>query len=296
MPPVIELDGLTKRYGKLLAVDRVSLRVEAGTVFGLLGPNGAGKSTLVKMTLSVVRPSEGSARLFGEHAGSSRSRRRVGFLPEAMRLPDFLNGRQFLRFMAGMSGLPRSVARERIPRLLAEAQLDGFPKLPLKDYSKGMQQRLGLAQALLHDPDVLFLDEPTEGLDPLGRKQFRDLLVALKTKGKTIFLNSHLLSEVEQICDRLVILNHGRIAREGSVADFTEVRGAWRLRVAEASRPAATTILGQASEANGFRIQARDTAELNACLDRLRAAGVQIEELVRERASLEDSFIEVVQS
>lgn len=296
MPPVIELDGLTKRYGKLLAVDAVSLRVEAGAVFGLLGPNGAGKSTLVKMILSVVRPTAGNARLFGEPADNSQARRRVGFLPEAIRLPDFLTGRQFLRFMAGMSGLPRSVARERIPKLLAEAQLDAFPSLPVRDYSKGMQQRLGLAQALLHDPDLLFLDEPTEGLDPLGRKQFRDLLVGLKTKGKTIFLNSHLLSEVEQVCDRLVILNHGRIAREGTVAEFTEVRGAWWLRVADASREAAAAVLGQAAEASGFRIQARDTAELNSYLDRLRSAGVEIEELIRERASLEDSFIEVVQS
>lgn len=296
MPPVIELDGLTKHYGRLLAVDAVSLRVEAGTVFGLLGPNGAGKSTLVKMILSVVRPTAGNARLFGGPADNSQARRRVGFLPEAMRLPDFLSGRQFLRFMAGMSGLPRSAARERIPKLLAEAQLDAFPSLPVRDYSKGMQQRLGLAQALLHDPDLLFLDEPTEGLDPLGRKQFRDLLVGLKTKGKTIFLNSHLLSEVEQVCDRLVILNHGKIAREGTVAEFTEVRGAWRLRVTEASRDAAATILGQADDASGFRIHARDTAELNACLDRLRSVGVEIEELIRERASLEDSFIEVVRS
>lgn len=296
MSPALELDGLTKHYGKLPAVDGVSLKVEPGMVFGLLGPNGAGKSTLVKMALSVVRPTSGVARLFGAPSHSPAARRRVGYLPEVMRLPEFLSGRGFLRLMAGLSGVPRAVARERIPKLLAEAQLDGFPRLPLKDYSKGMTQRLALAQALLHDPDLLFLDEPTEGLDPLGRKQFRELLEVLKARGKTIFLNSHLLSEIELVCDRIVILHHGRIVREGTVAEFTEVRGAWRLHVTENSRQAAASVLGQPISNDGFRLQARDTAELNALLDRLRAAGVEIEELARERASLEDFFIEVVKS
>ncbi len=296
MPPVLEVEGLKKTYrgwfGKpLYAVDGVSLSIDPGTVFGLLGPNGAGKSTLVKMLLSVVRPTSGQARIFGEPVEHPRTRRRIGFLPEQMRLPDFVTARQFLRLMARLSGCP--VDGPRIDGLLERVQLQRFPRMAVRNYSKGMQQRLGLAQALLHDPDLLFLDEPTEGLDPLGRKEFRDLLVELKEKGKTIFLNSHLLGEIEQVCDRIVILNRGRIIRQGTVQEFTEVRGAYRLNVSPATKAAAEKLLG-APDGEGFVVKAAGPPELNVIIDQLRAAGVEIEELRREKESLEDFFVEVV--
>lgn len=299
---VIETTGLSKTYSHLWrkpahALAGVSLRIEPGAIFGLLGQNGAGKTTLVKILLGLVRPTRGSARVLGNPPWRARMRRRIGYLPEQMRLPEYLRAQNFLRYMGELNGVRRSALKQRIPTLLELVGLPGERKL-LKEYSKGMQQRLGLAQALINEPDLLFLDEPTEGLDPLGRKQVRDLLTSLRAAGKTIFLNSHLLSEIELVCDRVMILNRGAAVREGTPAEFMRHTGEYRIRVAEATDAARAAVAGLLPQARWEERSVvgspRDRAQLNALIDRLRAAQVEIEAVEPVRSSLEEFFIEVV--
>jgi ABC-2 type transport system ATP-binding protein len=300
--PAIETEDLHKKYVTLRrkeipALTGVSLSVERGTVFGLLGPNGAGKTTLVKILLGLADATSGYARLLGGNPGDTKARRRIGYLPEQMRLPDYIKGPAFLRYMGRLNGVPSSTLKTRIPQLLEQVGLGGVKK-PAKAYSKGMLQRLGLAQALLNDPELLILDEPTDGLDPLGRKQVRDLLLALKAAGKTIFLNSHMLSEVEQVCDRVVILHQGLVARAATPDEFTRGSGEYIVRVAEvndAVRAAAASVASAGTWQDGaLRFSPRDRGQLNALVDRLRAVPVEIESVEPVKNSLEQFFLKVV--
>lgn len=227
----IETNRITKDYGDGRGVRGVSLRVEAGEAFGFLGPNGAGKSTLVKMLVGLIEPTAGSARLFGMAAGSVEARRVIGYLPELFRYPHWLTGEEVLRFHAELCGLDRVSAKQRIFRLLDEVGIGSRGKDRIKSYSKGMQQRLGLASALLGDPEIVFLDEPASALDPVGRYEVRELLLRLRGKGKTIFLNSHLLEDVEMLCDRIALLNNGSILANGPIQDVLRSRNVWRVRV-----------------------------------------------------------------
>ncbi len=302
MAPAVEAENLGKTYKRMFrkpapALEGASLRVEQGTIFGLLGANGAGKTTLVKILLSLVPPTQGSARVLGRAPGDSAMRRRVGYLPEQMRMPEYMRAATFLTYMGKLNGVSPDALQKRIPALLEQVGLPGEKKT-IKEYSKGMQQRLGLAQALVNDPDLLFLDEPTEGLDPVGRKQVRDLLVALRAAGKTIFLNSHLLSEIELVCDRVLILNRGKVAREGTPAELTRKKGEYRITVGEAGAAArdAVAVLDGDAQWTGSTVSflPESRAQLNAVIDRLRAAHVEIESIEAVRTSLEDSFIQVV--
>ncbi|HEY6065243.1 MAG TPA: ABC transporter ATP-binding protein, partial [Thermoanaerobaculia bacterium] len=201
MASVIEAEGLRKvyrsRFGtrRVTALDGIDLSVGPGEVFGLLGPNGAGKTTAVKILLGLTRPTEGSARLFGVPVADPKSRRRVGYLPEGHRFPGYLTARQTLSIFGRMSGMDRAALKPRIPELLARVRLSDWADVKVKKFSKGMTQRLGLASALVHDPEVLLLDEPTDGVDPVGRREIRDLLRDEAARGRAILLNSHLLSE-----------------------------------------------------------------------------------------------------
>jgi ABC-2 type transport system ATP-binding protein len=300
--PAIETQDLHKKYVTLRrkeipALNGVSLSVERGSVFGLLGPNGAGKTTLVKILLGLADATNGSARLLGTDPGNTKVRRRIGYLPEQMRLPDYIKGPAFLRYMGRLNGVPSSILKTRIPQLLEQVGLGGVKK-PAKAYSKGMLQRLGLAQALLNDPELLILDEPTDGLDPLGRKQVRDLLLALKAAGKTIFLNSHMLSEVEQVCDRVVILHQGLVARAATPAEFTRGTGEYLVRVAtvnDAVRAAASAVASAGTwHESTLRFAPRDRAELNMLVDKLRAVPAEIESIEPVKNSLEQFFLKVV--
>lgn len=300
--PAIETHDLHKKYitlrrKEIPALNGVSLRVECGTIFGLLGPNGAGKTTLVKILLGLAPPTSGSASLLGSNPGDTFARRRIGYLPEQMRLPDYIKAPAFLRYMGRLNSVPSATLKKRIPLLLEQVGLGGVKK-PAKAYSKGMQQRLGLAQALLNDPELMILDEPTDGLDPLGRKQVRDLLLGLRAEGKTIFLNSHMLSEVEQVCDRVVILHQGLVAREATPDEFTRGSGEYVIRVAEvndAVRSAAAAVAdGGTWQDSALRFAPRDRAHLNALVDRLRAVPVEIEAIEPLRNSLEQFFLKVV--
>ncbi|MDP3962883.1 MAG: ABC transporter ATP-binding protein [bacterium] len=224
--PAIEISGLIKRYavgdGDFTAVDGISLRVEHGDVFGFLGPNGAGKTTTMKMLVGLAQPDEGWIRILGGTPKDPGVRQKIGFMPETPAFYAHLTGREFLSFAAGLFSLPIDGMSGRIPELLGRVGLGVFADVAARKYSKGMVQRLGLAQALVNDPDILFLDEPLDGLDPLGRAEVKKLLLELKHAGKTIFFNSHILADVEEICDHLAIIDHGKIVSAGSVG---EVKG-----------------------------------------------------------------------
>jgi len=210
----IATDALHRTFGETVAVESLTLRVERGEVFGFLGPNGAGKTTSLKMLLGLVRPTGGSGTVLGRPLGDRAVRAKLGFLPEHFRFHDWMTGRELLRFHGRLHGLGGRDLEARIDRLLARVDLVDAAERAVQGYSKGMLQRIGIAQALVNDPELVFLDEPTSGLDPLGRLLVRDLIRELKARGTAVFLNSHLLGEVEATCDRVVFLNHGRVLAE----------------------------------------------------------------------------------
>ncbi|MBB3111884.1 ABC-2 type transport system ATP-binding protein [Paenibacillus phyllosphaerae] len=227
----IEARGLTKQYDNGRGCRDVTIQVGKGEAFGFLGPNGAGKSTFVKMLVGLITPTSGTANLLGEPIGTLASKRLIGYLPELYRYQEWLSGEEVVRLHAKLCGVDRSVARHRIPQLLEEVGIGRRGSDRVKHYSKGMQQRLGLACALVGDPPIVFLDEPSSALDPIGRREVRRILERLKAQGKTIFLNSHLLEDVEALCDRMALLNNGQILRHGQVSEVLQTRTRWRFKV-----------------------------------------------------------------
>jgi ABC-2 type transport system ATP-binding protein len=229
--PAIEACGLSKTFGERMAVDELMLTVERGEIFGFLGPNGAGKTTSIKMLLGLIKPNAGSGRLLGSPLGDHRIRARVGFLPEHFRFHEWLTAREFLDLHAGLYGMPEERSRNRIPELLERLGLLSHSNKALGEFSKGMLQRIGLAQALLNNPDLIFLDEPTSGLDPIGRVLVRDIIRELRQQGSTVFLNSHLLGEVEVTCDRVAFIKHGQVVRMSSLQTLEKGNLTVELRV-----------------------------------------------------------------
>ncbi len=294
----IEVRDLFKNYKTTPALQGVSLSVEQGEIYGFLGQNGAGKTTLVKILLSLVRASGGTASLLGREVPNVASRERVGYLPEDHRFPDYHTAASLLDFLGALSGMPLADRRRRIPEALDQVALLPHRDQKIRTFSKGMRQRLGIAQAVLHDPEVVFLDEPTDGVDPIGRKNIRQQILDLKSRGKTVFINSHLLGEVEMICDRVAILSKGRLLREGRVVDLTRSVNAWEIRV-EGRIPDET--MGEIRKAfpevkavrGGLDAELPDAASLNRLIDFLRARGLLIVHVAS--ATLEDVFMRVVQ-
>jgi ABC-2 type transport system ATP-binding protein len=300
----IQTEQLTKTYrGRLRrfevrAVDGVSLAIPRGASFGLLGPNGAGKTTFVKMLLSVVRPTRGLAKIFGHDARAIASRRSVGYLPENHRFPTYMTGAGMLDFYAALSGMTARDRKRRIPELLDLVGLEQkWGGVRLKKYSKGMLQRLGLAQALMHSPSLLILDEPSDGVDPVGRIHIREILRSLEERGVTIFLNSHLLAEVELFCREVAILNRGQVALIGKVKELTAGQG-YRLtaagvpeRLAEELRAKAAAFAARDGLVE-FRFPTRQ--EANEAVDLLRAERCQIESISRTTSTLEEVFVRTV--
>jgi len=226
--PAIRIDNLAKTYrggwwkkSGVAALRGLSLEVREGEVFGFLGPNGAGKTTTIHLLLDLMRPTSGAAYVFDRPAGDATVRRRLGYLPESVNLHDYRSGRGLLEFYAALTGIPSAARAARIDRLLALLKLEEAADRSVTKYSKGMLQRLGFAQALLHEPDLIILDEPTSSLDPVGRKEFRDILLELKRQGKTVFISSHILSEVESVCDRVAILAKGELVRVGTLQELS---------------------------------------------------------------------------
>lgn len=228
---VIRTERLTKQYGSGRGCHDITLTVGSGEAFGFLGPNGAGKSTFVKSLVGLIFPTSGSGALFGAPIGSLEARAHIGYLPELYRYQEWLTGEEVLWLHAKLCKLDHAYARRRIAALLTDVGIGKRGRDRVKQYSKGMQQRLGLACALLNDPKLLFLDEPASALDPIGRHEVRVMLKELRGAGKTIFLNSHLLEDVEMLCDRVALLNNGRILTQGAVEDVLQEKSRWTLRV-----------------------------------------------------------------
>jgi ABC-2 type transport system ATP-binding protein len=218
----VEFRAQNSGKGPKVAVKDLNLRVQAGEVFGFLGPNGAGKTTTMNVLLGFVNATGGEAFLFGVNVREPIARQRIGYLPELTYYYKFLTAEELLRFYARIFGISRAEADRRIEQLLKLVELDSARKRPIKTYSKGMQQRVGLAQALINNPDLLILDEPTSGLDPLGRMKVREIIQRLKNEGKTVFFSSHELGEVETVCDRVAIINQGELKVEGRVTDLVQ--------------------------------------------------------------------------
>jgi len=318
---LIETHNLRKTFGDTVAVDSLTLSVGAGEVFGFLGPNGAGKTTTVKMLLGLVEPTSGEARLLDHRPGDPAIMGRVGFLPEQFHFPSWLTAADFLDVHGRLYGLPAAERRARIPRLLARVGLADRARSKLGEYSKGMMQRVGLAQALLNDPVLVFLDEPTSGLDPLGRREVRDLIHELRAAGVTVFLNSHFLSEVEVTCDRVAIVKRGRVVRIGTLADLTRQTTEVEIRAAGLSTELVAGLERWGRVISDFRLWIADSASpirdpqstirnsdvvrltltvanedvLPEIADYLVQGGARVYALAPQRISLEDLFMRVME-
>ena len=303
MDYAIETTGLGKTYRATLrrnreirALSDLTLQVPRGVKFGLLGANGAGKTTFVKILTSAVHASSGSATLLGVDIRDVESRRPVGYLPENHRFPTYFTGRGMLDFYAALSGLDAAERKRRIPELLDLVGLKDWSDVQIKKYSKGMLQRLGLAQALMHKPQLLLLDEPTDGVDPVGRRDVRKILDSLADKGVTIFINSHLLSEVESFCEYVAILKRGRLALEGKVSTLIAGRGYQVVAtnvaddVLQEVRSSIQFTLSQSEDRTTFHVSNRE--EANLLLDKIRWGGASVESMTASSSSLEDVFIE----
>jgi ABC-2 type transport system ATP-binding protein len=298
--PVIETGTLVKQYGRIEALRGVTLKVEKGEIFGLLGQNGAGKTTMVKIFLSITKPSSGTATLLDEPVGTARVRKRVGYLPEDHRFPDYHTGYSLLQYYGALLTVPRAERRRRADEMLELVGLKGRKHYKIRTYSKGMKQRLGIAQAIFHDPEVIFLDEPTDGVDPVGRKEIRALMQDLKTQGKTIFLNSHLLGEVELICDRVGILEKGELIREGDITSLTQQRGLFLIGLAPGQAFPHADIAKQGYQVNPsgdlWEVALLDGQSIDPIVDLLRSRGLSLRHLMEKRQTLEDLFVETVEA
>ena len=293
---VIQTRSLRKRFGAKLAVADLSLSVEQGEVFGFLGPNGAGKTTSLKMLLGLVEATAGKGTVLGAPIGDRETRRRVGFLPEHFRFQEWLTGRELLHFHGRLVGLRGSELNSRADELLARVDLLDAAHRAVKTYSKGMMQRVGLAQALLARPELVFLDEPTSGLDPLGRLLVRDIIRELKAGGTTVFLNSHLLGEVEATCDRVVFVKAGRTVHELCLTDEGGVDVELRTGPIDEDVRHALAVLGAPKPGTDgrVRLQVDDEESLPEIARLLVRHGVALYEMKAARKSLEAWFLEVM--
>jgi ABC-2 type transport system ATP-binding protein len=294
----IQTRGLRKTFGNKVAVEGLTLEVHRGEVFGFLGPNGAGKSTSIKMLLSLVAPTGGEAQVLGRPVGDVETRRKVGFLPEHFRFHEWLTASELLHLHGRLYRIPTNRLRERAAALLELVGLTAHHDKPLRAFSKGMLQRIGVAQALLNDPELIFLDEPTSGLDPIGRRLVRDIIKAQRERGATVFLNSHLLSEVEITCDRVAFIKRGAVLETRSTQAWGEPETTLLLR---ARRLGPETISGAAqwasctrAEGECFTLRVASMDVVPELLRYLLGRGVDVYELTPQRLSLEERFLQVV--
>ena len=317
----VDLRDVTKIYRRRVhALRGIEMRVHSGEIFGLLGPNGAGKTTLVKIMMTVVRPNRAKGTVLGRPMGNKTALARIGYLPEHARFPGYLTGRQALEFYAALAKVGRRARKERAGQLLETVGLSEAADLKLATYSKGMAQRLGIAQAIINDPDLVVLDEPTDGVDPVGRREIRQILVNLRAMGTTVFVNSHLLGELEMVCDRVAILVAGLVVRQGTMDELTKdrcyyeidvdapsggkvtaaIRAALGVKLKAAKKGGAalrgTLPSGQTVELTGgqLHVDGIDAAPIQPILDALRGADLIVRAVRPIRQSLEELFIETV--
>ncbi len=302
----IDLVDVTKTYaGRVHALQGVSMQVRRGEIFGLLGPNGAGKSTLVKIMTTIVRATTANGTVLGAPVGHRPTLARVGYLPEHHRFPQYLTGRQCVEFFGAMSLMRRAARRTRAAEMLEVVGMSAWADRRVGTYSKGMQQRTGLAAALVNDPELVILDEPTDGVDPVGRREIRDVLLAMREQGRTVFLNSHLLGEVEQLSDRVAIMLKGKVVRQGSTSELTHESRMWRVIIdraapAWASEFGVVSLLaddGRTPLADGrvvIEFKSDAVERVQELIDRLRAERIAILGVREARESLEDLFMRLV--
>lgn len=315
----IDLHDVRKIYrGRVHALSGIEMQVRRGEVFGLLGPNGAGKSTLVKIIMSVVRPTRAVGTVLGKPVAHKGTLARIGYLPENHRFPRYLTGRQVLDFFGALAKVDRRTRKKRAAELLQTVGMIGAADRKIATYSKGMAQRIGLAQALMNDPDLILLDEPTDGVDPAGRRDIREMLNRLRSEGKTVFVNSHLLSELEMVSDRVAILVGGRVARQGTIDELTMAKQRYEIEIAADPalpdvlrhavanvvhdlRPAPPAMRGRLAngswvelQGNTLRLGTTEPAEIQAILDAIRGDGLLVRRVQIIRPSLEDLFIDAV--
>lgn len=293
---VIETDRLRKEFGSKVAVADLTLRVRAGEVFGFLGPNGAGKTTSMKMLLGLVHPTSGKGMVLGRPVGDLAARRDIGFLPEHFRFHDWMTGREFLVFHGQLHGIERRELNTRIDELLDRVDLADAAGRKLHEYSKGMQQRIGLAQALLNRPRLIFLDEPTSGLDPIGRILVRDIVLKLRKDGVTVFFNSHILTDIEAICDRVVFLKRGRVIQESRLADRNRIELELKLGAIDDGLIEVLATYGSVMERNGttLRLEIPDESCIPDITRRLVERNVPVYRVAAIKRSLEAEFIDVM--
>lgn len=303
---VIEIIQLTKDYEvgflkkrKVRALDHLSLEVRRGEIFGFLGPNGAGKTTTLKLLMRLIYPTEGAARILGRPIDDVATRSRIGYLPENPYFYDYLSGRELLEYTAALFGVPDEAASARGKELLDLVGLDpDSSNRQLRKYSKGMLQRIGIAQALVNNPEIVFMDEPMSGLDPIGRREVRDLLLSLRAQGKTVFFSSHILSDVEALCDRAAILSRGKLVRCGTVHELTGIEDSALEVVAIGIEPEAlgrfsqmlSSLQSAAATPNGVHLVLRDESEIDDTLALIHDCGGKLVSINPRRASLEDVF------
>jgi len=309
---VIDIVDLTKDYEvgflkkrKVRALNQLNLEVRRGEIFGFLGPNGAGKTTTLKLLMRLIYPTQGSARILGEPIEDVSTRARIGYLPENPYFYDYLSGRELLEYTAALFGIPSEQAKARRKDLLSLVGLDSErANRQLRKYSKGMLQRIGIAQALVNDPEIVFMDEPMSGLDPNGRREVRDLLLALRAQGKTVFFSSHILSDVEALCDRAAILSRGKLLRCGTVHELTGIEdtavevvalGIEQSDLGKFSQMV-SSLQSASATPNGVHLVLADDSEIDHTLSLIRECGGKLISVNPRRASLEDIFADTEQA
>lgn len=295
----LRIEGLRKEYGLTLALDGINLTVNRGEVFGFLGPNGAGKTTAVKICLDLARPTAGTVQLLGRPAADWRARARVGFLPEHFRFQEWLTALEFMDVHGRLHGIPQPERRRRAHELLELVDLGRHAHRRLRDFSKGMLQRVGLAQALINQPELVFLDEPTSGLDPLGRRLVREIIQDLRRRGTTVFLNSHLLSEIEVTCDRVAFIRRGRVVHSGPLRDLLAAETEVEVRL-EPGTPLPLGDLaarGWPAVGDGDRISVhlRDEEHVPDLVAWMVEHGLRLRAVTPRRRSLEEAFLRLME-
>ncbi|MBI2956304.1 MAG: ABC transporter ATP-binding protein [Acidobacteria bacterium] len=306
MAAVLRFEAVSKRYVSrrglrrisVQALDELNLEVEPGEIFGFLGPNGAGKTTALHLLMGLIFPDRGRGTVFGLPFGHRHAHRRIGFLPENLAFYRYLTPVQLLRYFGRLNDVPADELERRIPELLGRLKLDEAVRRPVGGFSRGMLQRVGLAQVLIHDPDLLVLDEPTSGLDPLGRRLVRQLLLELKARGKTVFLSSHLLSEIELVSDRVGVVDRGRLRRIGSVRGLLEASQRVELIVRGASAALLDSLRQQGAEVaerDHLHRIVLDRSQQRPAIERLWQEGGEVLSLVPARSTIEDFFVEAIE-
>ncbi|RNC81159.1 MAG: ABC transporter ATP-binding protein [Phycisphaera sp.] len=297
----IDLENVAKTYKTPLresihALRGIDMKVHRGEVFGLLGPNGAGKSTLVKILMTVIRPSKCQGTVLGQPVGDKHTLMKVGYLPEHHSFPPYLTGRQLIEFFGAMNNIKRTDRKRRAGELLELVGMKDWGKKKLRSYSKGMRQRIGIAQALINDPDLVLLDEPTDGVDPVGRRDIRDILDRLRDEGKTVFVNSHILSELEQVCSRVAILVQGQVASQGTIDELTAGQERYEIELSPESSPILQAFAGKSAEIteHTLKLLSVEPRDVQPVIDQIRAKDGVILSIRRTRPSLEDLFMQAV--